>query len=39
MKTLGVEPAGTPGADLPKRITDEIATYRGVAKASGMEPQ
>jgi tripartite-type tricarboxylate transporter receptor subunit TctC len=39
MKTLGVEPAGTPGAELPKRIADEIATFRQVAKTSGMEPQ
>lgn len=39
MKTLGVEPAGTPGAELPKRITDEIATFRKVAKTSGMEPR
>ncbi len=39
MKTLGVEPAGTPGAEIPKRISDEIETFRNVAKAAGLEPQ
>jgi tripartite-type tricarboxylate transporter receptor subunit TctC len=39
MKTLGVEPAGTPGAELPKRIADEIAMFRKVAQTSGIEPQ
>lgn len=37
MSTLGVEPAGTPGAELPKRITDEIEMFRKVAEESGIK--
>lgn len=39
MVTLGVQPAGTPGADLPKRIADEIAMFRKVAESSGIQPE
>jgi tripartite-type tricarboxylate transporter receptor subunit TctC len=39
MKGLGVEPAGTPGAALPKQIADEIAMFREVAKTSGIQPE
>ncbi len=37
MKTFWVEHAGTPGAELPMRITEEIATFR--RKTAGMEPR
>jgi tripartite-type tricarboxylate transporter receptor subunit TctC len=39
MKGLGVEPAGTPGAGLPKQIADEIAMFRKVAETSGIQPE
>ena len=39
MKTLGVDPAGTPGSGLPKQIEDEIAKFRKVAETSGIQPQ
>lgn len=39
MKGLGIEPAGTPGAGLPKQIADEIAMFRKVAEVSGIRPQ
>lgn len=39
MKGLGVEPAGTPGAALPKQIADEIAMFREVARTSGIQPE
>ncbi|MET0868160.1 MAG: tripartite tricarboxylate transporter substrate binding protein [Pseudorhodoplanes sp.] len=39
MKGLGVEPAGTPGAGLPKLIADEIAMFRKVAETSGIQPE
>lgn len=39
MKGLGVEPAGTPGAILPKQIADEIVMFRKVAETSGIQPE
>lgn len=38
MSTLGIEPAGSPGAELPKRITNEIEMFRKVAEESGIKP-
>jgi tripartite-type tricarboxylate transporter receptor subunit TctC len=39
MKTLGVEPAGTPGAALTGRIESEIAIFRKVADSAGIVPE
>jgi tripartite-type tricarboxylate transporter receptor subunit TctC len=38
LKTLGVEPAGLPGAQLQNRISKELAAFRKVADAAGMKP-
>jgi tripartite-type tricarboxylate transporter receptor subunit TctC len=39
MKTLGVEPVGTPGATLPKQIGNEIDMFRKVAETAGIKPE
>jgi len=39
MKTLGVVPAGTPGAKLPALISAEIETFRKVAASAGLKPE